>query len=324
MHRRKFTASMAALGALSLPRVALCADPLFKQPIRLIVPASPGGFTDVAARLIGDRLSIRIGQPVVVDNRAGASGIIGAEAGARSAPDGATLVMGSIQSHATNVPLFKKLPYDVMKDFTPVSRVAMGYTVLVVPASSPFRSLPDLIEGARKQPGSLTYGSGGAGASSHLCAEMLKQAAGIDVLHIPFKGTAPAVQALIGAQLSMLFDTVPSSLPHVKAGTLRALAVTSTRRLDALPDVPPVAEVVPGFEMGVWTGIYAPAGTPAALVDALGQHIQAVLREPAVLQRFDQLGFQAAPQNSRDFGAFTLAEIAKWTQVVRTGNITAD
>ncbi len=322
MQRRQFLLTSGAVAALQ--GKALAADPNFRLPVRLIVPASPGGFTDIAARLLAERLSSRIGQPVVVDNRAGASGIIGAEAVARSAPDGATLLMGSIQSQATNVGMYKSLPYDVMKDFAPVTRVAMGYTVLVVPAASPIRSLSGLIEAARKQPGAITYGSGGAGASSHLCAEMMRQAAGIDILHVPYKGTAPAVQALIAGQISMLFDTMPSALPHVKAGTLRALAVTSAKRLDALPDVPAVAETLPGFEMAVWGGIYAPAGTPPAFVEALNREIQAILKDPAVVQRFDQLGFMPLGLGPREFGAFTQAEITKWTQVARAGKITAE
>ena len=322
MQRRTFVLTLGALAAMS--GAAWAAEPLFKQPVRLIVPASPGGFTDIAARLVAERLSVRIGQRVVVDNRPGASGIIGAEAVARSAPDGATLLMGSIQSQATNVGLFKKLPYDVMKDFAPVTRVAMGYTVLVVPATSPFRTLQGLIDGAKKQPGVLTYGSGGAGASSHLCAEMLRQASGIDILHVPYKGTAPAVQALIGGEISMLFDTTPSALPHVKAGTLRALAVTSPKRLESLPDVPAVAETLPGFEMAVWGGIYAPAGTPARLIEALHQEIEAALKEPAIVQRFEVLGFQPLVLGPREFAAFTQAEITKWERVTRVGKITAE
>ena len=322
MQRRTFLMALGGLAALQ--GRAHAAEALFRQPLRMVVPASPGGFTDIAARMLADKMTTSLGQSVVIDNRAGASGMIGAEAVARAAPDGTTLVMGSIQSHSVNSGLFKNMSYDVMRDFMPVTRVAMGYTVLVVPAASPVRDLRGLIDLAKKQPGVLTYGSGGAGASSHLCAEMLRQKAGINLLHVPYKGTAPAVQALLGGQVSMLFDTMPSALPHVKAGTLRALAVTAANRLPALPDVPAVAEVLPGFEMAVWVGVYAPAGTPSRLVDGLDREIQAILRDPAVVQRFDQLGFAALPLGPRDFGDFTRAEIAKWGEVIRVGKITAE
>jgi len=322
MQRRNFVVAAGALAAASSGIRA--ADPIFKQPVRLIVPASPGGFTDISARLVAERLTVRIGQPVVVDNRPGASGIIGAEAVARSAPDGATLLMGSLQSQAANVSLFKKLPYDAMKDFAPITRVAMGYNVLVVPAASPARTLQELIAQAKQKPGSLTYGSGGIGASSHLCAEMLRQAAGVDILHVPYKGTAPAVQAVIGKEISMLFDTVPSSLPFVKAGSLRALGVSSTKSLDAMPDVPAIADVLPGFEMSVWAGIYAPAGTSDAIVQAFNREIMAVLVQPEVVQRFEQLGFLAQTAGPEEFAAFNRAEITKLGNVIKAGRITLE
>lgn len=322
MNRRHFITATGA--ALMVGGRASAAESLVRQPVRIIVPASPGGFTDIAARVLAEKLGTNIGQSVVVDNRPGASGMIGAEAAARSTPDGTTLVMGSIQSHGVNPGLFKSMSYDVMKDFAPVTRVAMGYTVLVVPSSSPIRTLQGLVEQAKKQPGVLTYGSGGAGASSHLCAEMLKQSADINVLHVPFKGTAPALQGLIGGQVSMLFDTIPSALPHVKSGALRALAVTSATRLASLPDVPAVAELLPGFEMAVWVGIYAPAGTPARIVDGFDREIQSILKESALVQRFEQLGFAVQPIGPREFGAFTRAEIAKWGEVIRKGRITVE
>lgn len=312
---------LLALAAIAVgTSCAFAATPALKQPVKLIVPASPGGFTDIGARLLAERLPARLGQVVVVDNRPGASGIIGAESVARSPADGTTLLVGTIQSHAMNVPLFK-LPYDPLKDFVPVTRLAMGYTVLVVPAASAATSFQSLLDIAKKQPGATTYGSGGAGSSSHLGAELLRQAAGVDILHVPFKGTAPAVQALVAGQIAMLFDTVPSALPQIKSGKLRALAVTSTKPLAALPGVPPVADTLPGFEVAVWVGIYAPAGTPAATVELLDREIQAVLREPAVAERFDQLGFQAQPIGPREFEAFTRTEIAKWTRVVKVANI---
>lgn len=319
MQRRTFVLTLGMLTATG--GGAWAAEPLFRQPIRLIVPATPGGFTDIAARLLGDQLGSRLGQVVVIDNRAGASGIIGSEAVAKSAPDGTTLLMGTIQSHGMSPGLFKKLPYDVVKDFAPVTRVAMGYNNLVVPASSPVHSLKDLIDLAKKSPGAVTYGSAGSGASSHLLAEMLRQAAGIELLHVPYKGTAPALQALIAGQISMMFDPIPSSLPHVKAGTLRALAVTSPRRLSNLPDIPAVAETLTGFEMAVWVGIYAPAGTPARVVEVLNREIQAALKEPAVVQRFEQLGFVPSTLGPAEFAEFTRSEIKKWLQVVTAAKI---
>ena len=322
MQRRSFLLTLAALAAAH--REAVAADPLFTQPLKIVVPASPGGFTDIASRLIGEKLALRIGQPVPIENKPGASGMIGAEAVARAAPDGSSIVMGNIQSHGANVGLFKKMPYDAIRDFAPVTRVAMGYNMLVVHPSSPVRTLPDLIDYAKKQTKPLSYGSGGSGSSSHLASEMLRQRAGIELLHVPYRATAPAVQALLAGQLAMLFDTVPSAISQVRAGALRAIAVTAPTRLPSLPELPTVAETLPGFEVAVWGGIYAPAGTPEKWIEALDREIQAVLKDPSVAQRFEQLGFAPLALGPKDFAAFTRAEIAKWSEVIRIGKITVD
>ncbi len=323
MRRRRFLLGMAALSAAH--RAAYAAtDPLFTRPVRIIVPAAPGGFTDIAARLVQENLAPRIGQPVVVENRVGGSGQIGAEMVARSAPDGTTLLMGNNNTHAMNVGLYKKLSYDAINDFVPVTRVAIAYNILVVHPSFPATTLAEFIALAKAKPGFYTYGSAGAGASSHLAAEMLKLSAGIDLLHIPYRGTALAVQGLLGQQVSVLFDTMPSSLPLVTAGSLRSLGVTSLTRNRALPDVPAIAETLPGFEVSVWGGLYAPAGTPEPIVAALDREIQASLRVPAVAQKFENMGFSATAAGPKEFGTFTATEIAKWKDVIVRGKITQE
>jgi len=324
MHRRSFLMTAAALAALHRAGPAAAAEASFNGPLRIVVPAAAGGFTDISSRMVADGLARRIDQPVLVDDKPGASGMIGSEIVAHGPPDGSMVVMGNIQTHAANVGMFKeRLRYDVLRDFAPVTRVAMGYNVLVVLPSSPVHRIDDLMALSKQQ--TLTYGSGGSGSSAHLATEMLRQRAGIEnMLHVPFRANAPALQALLSGQISMLFDTTPSATAQVRAGTLRAIAVTSSARLPSLPGVPTVAESLPGFEVAVWGGLYAPAGTPPKWVDALDAQVQALLKDPAMVQRFDQLGFAADTLGPADFAAFTKAEIAKWSEVIKVAKITAD
>ncbi|MGE0801723.1 MAG: Bug family tripartite tricarboxylate transporter substrate binding protein [Lautropia sp.] len=318
MDRRTFVIGAAATAAWTSAAVA--ADPIFTRPIKVVVPAGPGGFTDIIARYIGQELTPRVGHSVVVENRGGAGGVIGAVAVAQSPADGYTLAMGNNNTHAMNVGLYKKLPYDPVKDFAPIAFVGSAPTVLVVHPSSPYRSVADLIADAKAKPGRLTYGSGGTGASSHMAAELLRQRAGIDIIHVPFKGNAPATQALLGSQVDFMFDTLPSVQPLAAAGRLRPLAGTALSRIEGL-DVPAMSESLPGFEVTAWVALFAPAGTPQPMIDALDRDLTALLSQPAVATRLKALG--ATPQIRRpaELAQFVSAEIQKWNEVIGKAGI---
>ncbi|MCW8087334.1 Bug family tripartite tricarboxylate transporter substrate binding protein [Sabulicella glaciei] len=319
--RRHLLAAGAAALAASAPRGA-SAQSWPARPIRLIVAFAPGGFTDIAARLLAERLGAALGQPVTVDNRAGAAGIIGTEAAARSAADGHTLLMGTISTQAMNVGLYRTLPYDPVADFAPVSGVATSPNLLVAHPSKGINDVAALIARARAEPGVLTYGSGGNGTSSHLAGELFKSLARVDLLHVPFRSTAPAATALVAGQVDVMFDTLPSALPHAREGRLRALGVTSTERLPSLPEIPAVAETVPRFEMGVWTGLFVPTGTPAPVMERLNAATQEAL--PHLAPRFAELGLQPFAAGPAELAAHLRREIGKWTEVIRAARITAD
>jgi len=291
----------------------------------MIVGFAPGGATDIMARLIAARLQAELGQPVVVENRAGASGIIGTETAARAAPDGHTLLMGSITTHAVNVPMYgARLSYDPVRDFAPVTRVSTGYNVLVVHPALPARSVAELVALAKELPGALAYGHGGNGTSTHLAGEMFKAQAGIDVLTVPFRSTSPATAALLGNEIQMMFDTSTSALPLARQGAVRLLATCAPRRRPNMPEVPAVAETLPGFEMSTWSGIFAPAGTPAAIVTRLDAATRIVMRDPDVVARFEQLGNEPFYAGPEEFADFVRAEIVNWTRIVREARITAE
>ena len=321
MQRRQVLLAGAALA--TLPGRSGAADPAFTRTLRIIVPSAPGGFTDIAARAIVPALSARIGQSVVIENRGGAGGLIGTVAVMQSPADGYTLAMGNNNTHAMNVGLYQKLPYDPVKDFAPIAFVASAPTVLVVHPNSPYRTVADLVAAIKAQPGKFNYGSGGVGASSHLAAELLAQRAGLELIHVPFKGNAPATQAILGDQISMMFDTLPSAQPLVQAGRLRALAVTGARRVAALPDVPTMAESIPGFEVTAWIALFAPAATPRAMVDALDRELTAILSDPAMATRLAELGATPELRRPPELARFVSAEITKWNEVIRRANIPA-
>jgi tripartite-type tricarboxylate transporter receptor subunit TctC len=296
-----------------------------QRPIRLLVGFAPGGATDIASRIIAEPLAARLGQPLVIDNRAGAGGIIATEAAARSAPDGYTLLMGTISTHAMNVPLYgARLPYDPVRDFAPVSGVATGPNLLLVHPSVPVTDVAGLIALARARPGALTYGSGGNGTSSHLAAEMFKAQAGIDLLHVPFRSTTPAETALVAGQVQVMFDPVIAAMALAQGGQVRPLATSAPRRLPTLPDVPALAETLPGFEMGIWVGLFAPAGTPPTVLARVDAATQAVLSLPEIQARLDGIGAQTLKLPADAFGRYLREEIARWTAVVRAARITAD
>jgi tripartite-type tricarboxylate transporter receptor subunit TctC len=294
------------------------------KPIRIVVPFPPGGATDVAARLIATRMSEKWGQAVVIDNRAGAGGNVGSDIVAKSAPDGYTLVMGVTGSHAINTSLYSKMPYDPVADFIAISQVAVVPNVIVVHPSVPASTLAELVALARREPGKLNYASLGNGTAAHLGMEMLKSAAGIDITHVPYKGSAPAVSDLLAGQVQMMVDGLPSALPHIKAGKLRAIAITSLRRSPALPDLPTVAENYPGFYADAWSGLFAPKGTPPAVVDKLSVEVQRILRLPDVREKLAGLGADPVGSTPAEFSAHVKREIDKWARVVKTSGAKVD
>jgi len=307
-----------------LPAVAADAQTYPAKPIRIIVPFPAGGIADVMSRVFGQKFTDSWGQPVVVDNRAGAGGNIGADLVAKSPPDGYTLVMGSIGTHSVNVSLFSKLPYDPVRDFTPVALVIKSDNLLVVHPSLPVKTVKEVIALARAKPGQLVYASAGNGTAGHLAGELFKLLAKIDIVHIPYKGNVPSITDLIGGQTSMTFATLPTVLPQVQAGRLRAIAVTGAQRNPALPDVPTVAATLPGFEVTNWVGIFAPAGTPADVIAKLNAEIMRIMKLPEVQMRLDNEGAKFTPNTPAEFGAFQKSEIAKWAKVIKESGVHVD
>jgi tripartite-type tricarboxylate transporter receptor subunit TctC len=325
--RRTFVlATVAAAGALSLAPLAAQAQAAFpSKPITIIVPFSAGGTTDILARVIGLHMGTDLGQPVVVDNRAGAGGNIGGQAAARANPDGYTLFMGTVGTHAINQSLYKKMPFDPIKDFAPLSRVAMVPNLLVANPAQPYKNVKELIAYGKAHPGKINFGSSGNGSSIHLSGELFKQMTGVDMQHVPYRGSAPAVSDLLGGQISVMFDNMPSAIQHVKGGKLRALAVTTAKRSPALPDVPTIAEAgVPGYEATSWFGLLAPAGTPAPIVAKLNASILKALADPEVKKKLAEQGAESHGEKPEEFAAFIKSETAKWGKVVKESGASLD
>ena len=309
---------------LGVAALAASAQSWPTKPIRLVVPFPPGSATDTIARAFGGAVSQSLGQPVLVENKAGAGQIIGMQALLRAEPDGHTLVMGSVGPNAANYSIYPKLPY-APGDFAPVAQVVSMPNVLLVNPSVPATTLAEFVALAKSKPGGLVLGSSGTATSGHLAAEMLKMRAGIDLVHVPYKGAAPALTDLVGGQVQVMVDNLITALPQVRAGRLRALAVTSAQRVPELPNVPTIAESgYPGFEVTVWVGLLAPAKTPPAVVSKLHTDIASVLAMPQVKQRIADMGGATIPMSPEQFGAFIRSEIDKWGAVVRQAGIKAE
>src|SRR6267143_3038602 len=317
-----------------IPFLALCAALLAapaafaqnypQKPIRYIVPFPAGGIADVFARIIGGKITEAWGQPVVVENRAGAGGNIGADLVAKSAPDGYTILMGSIGTQAVNASLYRNMPYDSAKDFTAIALVIEAESLLALHASVAAAAPAELIALARAQPGKLSCASAGVGTTSHLACELFKSMARVDITHVPYKGNVPAITDLLGGQTSMLFATMPTVLPHVKAGKLKGIAVLGTGRSPAAREIPALAETLPGFEVNNWVGTFGPAGMPSAITAKLNSEILAVMRTPEVQQRLLTEGARFTPMTPAQFSAFVAAETAKWGKLIREVGIRAD
>lgn len=291
------------------------------RPIRMVVPFAPGGGSDISGRVLADGLSEALGQTIVVDNRPGAGSILGCDIVAKANPDGYTTLLGNI-SMAFNTAIYRKLPYDAIKGFSPVTLVTDQPNILVAHPLLPAKTFKEFLALASSQPGKLTYGSAGMGSGTHLAMEMLLMSRKLDLVHVPYKGTGPALTALLGNQISVFFSTYASALPHVKAGRLRAYAVTSSKRTTTLPDIPTVAESgFPGYEYSTWYGFLAPAGTPRAIVEKLNQAAVTVLKSEKTRERYVAQGMEPIPSTSAEYAAHLKAEIAKWTKVVRAAKL---
>ena len=314
-------ARLAALFMVSL--AAFAQDDYPNRPVKIIVPFAPGGSTDVVARILADRLGAELKQSFVVENKPGAGGNIGADAVAKANPDGYTLLMGTTGVLAINKYLYKEMPYDADRDLAPVSYTSLITNILVVNPQVPARSVQELVRLAKSDPGKLTYASSGAGSSTHLSAELFKSMAGVDVLHVPYKGSSQALTDVMAGQVTMLFDNAPSSMPFIEQNRLRAIAVTSTKRLPNLPDVPTLDEAgVKGYESLSWSGIVAPAATPRRVIEKLNAALEKILRDPDVKQKFAALGVEPVGGPPEAFTRHIRAESEKWGRVVKAANIT--
>lgn len=317
MMKKIHALGVVALLALGTSAIAQGVGNYPNQPIKLMVPWPPGGGVDTTARMVSEPLAQRLGQPIVIDNRGGAGGNIGTELAARTKPDGYNLLMGSISPNAVNVHLYGKLGFDPIKDFAPIVYVSSVPNILVVPASSPAKTVKDLIELARANPGKLNYGSGGVGSSQHLAAVQFMAAAKVDLTHVPYKGTAPAEADLVAGHISLMLDTT-TCLPFIAAGKMRALAVASRKRNPALPNVPTFDEVgLAGVYASSWYGLMAPAGTPRPVIDKLNAEANQVLKSPEFQKRMGDFGAEIGGGTPEEFAAFIASEIKRYEAIVR-------
>jgi len=316
--------ALAFCACLALPLAAHAQGWPTKQAIKFIVVYPPGGASDVTARLIGAKLGEILGQSVVIENKPGANGMIATDFVAKSAPDGYTMLMANLGPNALNPVVYKKLPYDAIKDFTGVTLTTIVPQVVVVNQDVPVKTIPELIAYTKANPGKVSFGSAGQGASNHLSGELLNAMGGIKRQHVPYKGDAPSIVDLIGGQIQLALPTTVAGLPHVRSGKLRAIGVTSKKRLDSLPDVAAVAETLPGYEAVSWGGVMVPAGTPKEIVNRLNVEINKILKMPDVAAKLENLGAIIVGSTPEEFDKYVKDEIAKWGKVARDNNIALD
>ena len=295
------------------------------KPIKLIVPFPPAGSTDISARALAGKLGERLGQPVIIENKPGAGGNIGSDVAAKAPADGYTLVVGTVGTHAINSSLYSKMPYDPIKDFVPVVLLSTTPNVLVVPANFPANSVQDVIRMAKAKPGELTFASSGSGTSIHLSGEMFKSMAGLDMTHIPYKGSGPMLIDLLSGTVNMAFDNLSASMVHIKGGKLKALATTGSKRAPGLPDLPTVSEAgLTGYDSTSWNAVYAPAGTPKEIIEKLNRESNAILQSPETRRFFAEQGAEAGGGTPEQLATFNRAELAKWAKVVKDSGAKVD
>ncbi len=313
----RLAATLAAGLALS---TGAAAQAWPSKPVKIIIPFAAGGVTDVVIRAIAPKLGEALGQSVVIENKGGAGGTIGTAQGAKSAPDGYTFIAPAA-SHTTTPSLYSKLDFDPVKDFAAVTQIVTVPYLLVVPASSPIHTLAEFIAAAKAKPGTLTFGSAGNGSSNHLAGELLAGYIGSPLVHVPYKGSAPALTDLLGGQLSFMFDTINTSTQYVKTGRLRVLGVGTTKRSRIMPEVAPIADTIPGFEAVTWIGLLAPAGTPKEIVSRMQREIEKIVNLPEIQERLSASGAEPVASTPEQFGAYVAAEVAKWDRVVKQAKI---
>jgi tripartite-type tricarboxylate transporter receptor subunit TctC len=320
LHRRQFLAALGGASVLPLGSRAARGESYPSRPVRIIVGFAAGGNFDLVARVIAEQMSARLGQPVVVENRPGASSNIAAEAAVRAPADGYTLFLAGTVN-AINATLFEKLGFNFADDFAPVTAAVQFPNVMTVSGSFPARSVPEFIAYAKANPGKVNHGSSGNGTTQHLAGELFKSSTGVSFVHVPYRGAAPALTDLLGGQVQVLFEALPASIQHIKSGQLRALAVTTPQRSEALPDTPALAEFLPGYEASGWTGFCAPKNTAASVIQTLNAVINECLRDPKVKARFTDLGAMTSGGSASEFGQLIVKETDKWAKVIRVANI---
>jgi tripartite-type tricarboxylate transporter receptor subunit TctC len=318
--RRNFLHSAISAAALPVASQFARAESYPSRPVRIIVAQAPASGSDIGARLITQWLSNRLGQQFVVENRPGAGGNIGTELAARSPPDGYTILV-AVSANTVNASLYKNLSFNFIRDFAPVAIVFVAPLVMEVNPSSPVKTAPEFIARAKANPGKLTMASSGIGSAQHMAGELFQFMAGVSMVHVPYRGSTPALTDLLAGQVDVMFDVTPSSVPLIKAGKLRALAVTTTSRFDTLPGIPPLADFVPGYEATAWLGICVPTGTPQDIVDLLNREINAGLADPAIKARFAELGTTVLTGSPADFGKIIVDDTAKWAKVIKFADI---